>query len=1061
MKGNYGWLALCLLLWPLSLSAQRYPELSWQVIETRHCRIYYHRGAQQTAWGIAAQADEVVEKLFTEYGETPRGPFRVVVRDSDDIANASAYYGPGLIDFYASGSLFALRGRRPWLRGTFVHEFSHLVSLRINASSGPQLEGLSFGGLEDRFTKAHLSYGGSLYWPTNIFWRWWAEGVAQYDAAQSGFDPWDSHREMLLRTSFLEDRLLSYDEVHSILSSEDFGGELVYNQGFSFLRFLENRFGDHFRLRLARHQSRKWYGDADAALERLTDVSPRQLWQAWQQSLASQYRPLQARLAGRERRGQRVDLLSSERPPEETLGEESSPQSRGSRDGLTAFYPRLSPDRRWLAYVDQGLLHLLYLEEKGSPPLREVNKEKGRPPALRFSFTTPGSYYAFHPTEPWLVVSKQLAQWDNRYAHYDLWKVDLAEIRQRLALYEEQRAALPPGDVAAKAALAERTSRRLRALSPPLSRLTRRARATHPVFTPDGAAILFSQNEDGCRSLMRLSLANRHIETLLAAAPGGQWVDAVPAPDGKSLLAARFGDVAPGIWRFDLEARQASCFLCGEADNRDPAISADGERVYFSSDRGGGIFNLYAYEPRRGTVTQLTDLMSGAFHPWPLPGERQILYSDFTASGYKIALLTRQPESEATAPEPPAAAGAAPPPPSATAPPGTEKPYRFEFLPPRLQPILLFEDQFIKGGLGLQFSDVLRQHLFDFSFLFGNDTDLFAQYTNRVSFLDLKTSFQRFYRRTDVALKQSLPTTREYRLDHYRIGLTLPLFFRQSFSGWHNLGFEYHRKDFHVEFGTPVNAGGTAASAFPLLTDDRLQVQWDYSSRYDSNDPLQDICPRGRRLSTFRYSYVRAEVNPALSPDPALATSYDHFHQLEGSHREFLALPYSDLHALELSAQGGWIDRNVDPLEQLYAGGRVHFRPFGHLADSYIFLGYPDFSLSAEALLLNRLAYHFPLFSKIHRKGWGLYLDSLFASVFGEVGNFWTYARSQNALGRRGHQFLADVGVEIRLKAFLFSDYNRWHSVLQAAYGLQDNAAHGFRDDDWPLRLYFGVGVEL
>lgn len=98
-----------------------------------------------------------------------------------------------------------------------------------------------------------------------------------------------------------------------------------------------------------------------------------------------------------------------------------------------------------------------------------------------------------------------------------------------------------------------------------------------------------------------------------------------------------------------------------------------------------------------------------------------------------------------------------------------------------------------------------------------------------------------------------------------------------------------------------------------------------------------------------------------------------------------------------------------------------------------------------------------------------LYLDSLYASLFFENGNAWDFGEtqncSQNATGQKdcgnGNMFLQDVGAELRLKAFLFNDFNEWNSVFRVAYGLQDNEDFGFAANGLPIRFYIGIGTDF
>ena len=124
----------------------------------------------------------------------------------------------------------------------------------------------------------------------------------------------------------------------------------------------------------------------------------------------------------------------------------------------------------------------------------------------------------------------------------------------------------------------------------------------------------------------------------------------------------------------------------------------------------------------------------------------------------------------------------------------------------------------------------------------------------------------------------------------------------------------------------------------------------------------------------------------------------------------------------------------------------------------------------AEALLMAAAHYRVPLLLNVARKRGVFYIDALYGSLFTEVGNAWNYGETQNCRQvpagtptdcSDGNTLLEDVGAELRLKAFLFNDFNPWNSVARVAYGFQDNADYGFSDDDLPLRLYFGLGTNF
>ncbi len=1034
------------ILFGATVGARTDPTLKWKVITTKAFKIYYHEGAWFTAHALASIADKYAEKVLSQWGEKlPSSPiYKVVIRDTDDIANAHARYDLEVMDFYATASTSPLRGRRNWIIGTFPHEFAHIVSLKRNSSTGRLIGGLSFGGIEDRWKDTHLDYGGSVYIPSSIYWRWWAEATAQIDAMITGGDPWDTSRDMVLRTALFDNGLLSWDEMHSIHTTKGFGGELVYNQGFSFLDFLESEYGPHFRVREADRQSRKWYGDADAAIEALTDKSGYKLYKEWIKNLKRKYSPKIDEIQKNKISGKRVDVLQDSGDRKRNKTEDPY------KDGLYISHPRFSKDGRWLTWSDRGTIHLMYLQNHFSPPLTDDHTEKGK--RLSFSISFEGTTYALSPSANTLVVSKKRSKWNGSYLYYDLFVIDLSHINKILTTYENLYA-----DSKEHQKLIKKTKKMLLKAKTPEKKLTYGLRATHPAFSPDGKKLIFSVNKDGNRSLYIMDFPSGKPLLFLKAENGAQYINAVFTKDGKQIIFGRFGDVPQSIWGVDLNGENLSCVVCDrEHDYRDP-LPCDKNKLFLSSDRTG-IFNIYEFDLKTKKLYQLTNITTGAFHPYPDNTCKKILYSEYTAFGFKTAFLEVQKKIDA---------GKAPlyVPKSYTFNTKTnfkETDYVFELLPPLIHPSIILEDNFFKAGFTANIRDVLGMHSLLLYTLFGKDSDLSASYTARTSFADLSLSFSRYTRESDIYSEGSLPVSRDYILKHYQASLSLPLYSAGFAPGSHYIGITYHKKDYDLTYGIPVSPGSSSPSKkFSLLENDRFSIWWKYNSKYDYRDPLQDIIPRNRRMTSIKFTTVHSKINPDLSSDPATARSYSWYNEIKLSHREFISVPWSSLQAFELSLKAGYINKNVDPLDEFYAGGRLQFRTFGDLNDNDIFLGYEDFSISGETLIMARAAFHFPIASEIHKKIWATYIDSIFASVFFDAGNAWDFGKIRNRSDENGDIILYDTGLELRMKSFIFSDYNKFNGILQIAYGFQDSAGHGFKDNDWPIRIYAGIGVDF
>ena len=131
-----------------------------------------------------------------------------------------------------------LRSGNTWLRNVITHELSHIMTLEKQSS--PQLLDWTFS-LSYRSPHSAVSIGEPF--ATTMFWpEWFAEGIAQRESARAGNDCWDSRRDMVLRNALLFSRPLTFEEMGNF-NHTGLGNEMVYNQGFSFMLFLEKTLG--------------------------------------------------------------------------------------------------------------------------------------------------------------------------------------------------------------------------------------------------------------------------------------------------------------------------------------------------------------------------------------------------------------------------------------------------------------------------------------------------------------------------------------------------------------------------------------------------------------------------------------------------------------------------------------------------------------------------------------------------------------------------------------------------------------------------------------------------
>ena len=232
--------ALCctIILFTNFIYAFNHPEIKWQSVVTDHFIIHFYdhtEPAVYAAWKIAEQAYESLSDLY-DFSE--RGKINLALADYDDYSNGFANWTNESIMIWITDSRFDLRGDNTWLRNVITHELAHVITLEKRS----KLQLLDWT-LSVNYQSPHAAVTLTDPVATAMFWpEWFAEGIAQRESQRAGNDCWDSRRDMLLRDAALFSKPLSLMEMGHF-NHNSLGNELVYNQGFSFVTFIEGKIG--------------------------------------------------------------------------------------------------------------------------------------------------------------------------------------------------------------------------------------------------------------------------------------------------------------------------------------------------------------------------------------------------------------------------------------------------------------------------------------------------------------------------------------------------------------------------------------------------------------------------------------------------------------------------------------------------------------------------------------------------------------------------------------------------------------------------------------------------
>ncbi|MCK4350386.1 MAG: biopolymer transporter Tol, partial [Candidatus Krumholzibacteria bacterium] len=238
-------LGLCLI--STSAVSWNHSEIEWKTIRTEHFEVHFHPGAEWSAEQTALIAEDIYGPITRFYGYEPN-TVHISLYDFEDDPAGATYYYHDRIDISASSFYFYLRGTANWLRNVITHEFTHMVSIQRSMKFPLRIPAFHFQIISFEKEKRPDVITGypntfvSLPFTGEIMPNWFAEGLAQYQCGLARNDIWDSHRDMLLRVATLEDKLLTIDEI-GVFDKNSLESEMVYNQGFSLVRFIADEFG--------------------------------------------------------------------------------------------------------------------------------------------------------------------------------------------------------------------------------------------------------------------------------------------------------------------------------------------------------------------------------------------------------------------------------------------------------------------------------------------------------------------------------------------------------------------------------------------------------------------------------------------------------------------------------------------------------------------------------------------------------------------------------------------------------------------------------------------------
>ncbi|MDP3149158.1 MAG: biopolymer transporter Tol [Ignavibacteria bacterium] len=992
-----------------------HPELNWYSLKGEHCVVHYHEGAERTARVITKILDEVWQPITSLYEYEPE-TVHFVIKDLDDYSNGATYFFDNKIEIWASALDFDLRGAHNWLRNVISHEFTHMVQIQAAMKATRRVPAIYLQMLnyEDErrpdilygFPNVIVSYPlAGINMPA-----WFAEGTAQNMRKEFNYDNWDAHRDMILRSYALDGKMLTWNQM-GVFEKTSLGNESVYNSGFALTRYLSQKYGEAKLREVTKALGKLKNFTIDAAFQDVLGKDGDEIYNEWKTFVTGDYKDRTKKISENLVTGSLIDSL-----------------------GFGNFYAAFSPDGKKIFYISNQS------SDYFSPSsIYEYNIETKEKKEITSGIR---STFSFIPGTNKILYAKLSEDNPNWYNVHDLYIYDVAT--------EDE------------------------------TRLTNNLRANQPAVSNDGKSVVFLFQKDGSSNLGTVDIDGKNFRQLTFFQNGEQVYNPKFSNDNSFIVFDYSYANGRDIAKVNTDGSKFSFLLQTENDERNPVFDKENNLIY-ASDKTG-IYNLYKMNTATNATEQLTNVLGGAFMP-AVDEMGNIAYSGYTSSGYKIFLLKKD-EQKDILPEQSYVRKNNPP-------IGEDKPngdisqfdlnklthyndsetpeykpekYSGAFSKLTFFPFLRYDNyntsnkfmEKLKPGVYVTSSDMLNRYsLFagaSINSRFERDLFMTFEYRNKlpiISALGLKPemSLELFNvsrkANVDIAIEELPIIKTDVTYSLFEVDIAAK---HRIFSRAHQLELRYAYSRYTATIGSFIFPG--TADLYPTNYDTYLigsnfQLKYNFDAKKVYID--NDINPVGADVE-FKYNYEMNRFNPDGNyqvEDGVLKPLYRKFdyHKLEivtNGH-----IPLFKNHTISLKVRGGSIlGSSVPDFFDFYLGGLIGMK------------AYPFYAISGNEILWINLAYRFPLWRNIDARIGYLYVDKMFVSVYGDIGNAWT----GNEIPA-GKTFKKGAGAELRIA--LNSFYLFPTSVFfNANYGF-DKFTKDVRDEtvkyggEW--RFYGGI----
>jgi len=261
-------------------------DIKWKTAGTEHFQFIYPMEYSTHAAKVSAYAEAVYDSVTSRYHKALPGRVSAVLNNAL-YSNGSAIPSENAVNLWLTNWDFKIRSSHGWISDVITHEFSHLVSIESGSKTFNNLYGIQFSYTDYYNERTRSDFLTMI--PFTLQPLWFAEGTAQYESSRMGFDGWDTHRDMLLRTAALNDSLMTLPYMHDFSDNSLFAELGPYTQGFSLVLYIVKHYGDEAIPNLWKELGRPYRATLNGAIQKVLGISEDELYEAWKKEITEHY----------------------------------------------------------------------------------------------------------------------------------------------------------------------------------------------------------------------------------------------------------------------------------------------------------------------------------------------------------------------------------------------------------------------------------------------------------------------------------------------------------------------------------------------------------------------------------------------------------------------------------------------------------------------------------------------------------------------------------------------------------------------------------------------------